>query len=585
MWAIIQATARAVRKYPGRIAWYIGLALVAIALNVIQPYVYKLAIDALVALFADQTAVSGSWSPGALILLWAGLSYGDHLILSYKDWYYWTQLSNPTYIDALHQGYEKILRFNYSFFARKKSGELMKMLDDGLEAYSQLGHLFFEQILLPCVSFFVLIVFAWTQSPALTITCLIVVPLHAAWQFYIARVTTPFIKKHQEAWHRLFGYIGDVFHNIITTKSFHQEHREINRIKKLSTEALNYTYQSSKIWVLSDMVEINTISQGVILFYGYLLIRDGSITIGTMLLFLNILTRLLVPVQIIKANIRDIQANGEKFRRLMSVLNKTPAMPISHSPHRQAQVLGKITFKNVFFAYNKERFVLKNFSLVCEPGEKVALVGHSGAGKSTIALLLMRFYDINKGRIELDGVDLRDWDYENLRSHFGVVWQENTLFHDSILNNIRYGTPKATMKQVVHAAEQSFAAGFIESLAKKYHSIVGERGVRLSGGEKQRIAIARALLKDPRIVILDEATSALDSITEREVQLGILNLIKERTAIIIAHRLSTVQHCDKIVVLDQGKVIAVGKHQELLKTCSQYQEMVSLQAHGFLASK
>nr|MBP7057539.1 ABC transporter ATP-binding protein [Candidatus Gracilibacteria bacterium] len=482
-------------------------------------------------------------------------------------------------------GYEKILRFNYSFFARKKSGELMKMLDDGVEAYSNLGHVFFEQILLPCLSFVVLIIFAWTQSPALTIACLIVVPVHAAWQFYIARITAPFIKKNREAWHRLFGYVGDVFHNIITTKSFHQENREINRIKKLSAEAIGHTHRSIKIWVLSDLLEINTISQGVILFYGYLLIREGSITIGTMLLFLNILTRLLVPVQIIKANIRDIQANGEKFRRLMSVLKSTPVMPMSAEPHQQSTVVGKITFKKVFFSYNEERSVLKNFSLVCEPGEKVALVGHSGAGKSTIALLLMRFYDIDKGSIELDGVDLREWDYENLRSHFGVVWQENTLFHDTILNNIRYGSPHATMKQVITAAEQSYASGFIESLAKKYNSIVGERGVRLSGGEKQRVAIARALLKNPRIVILDEATSALDSITEREVQRGILNLIKERTAIIIAHRLSTVQHCDKIVVLDQGSVIAVGKHQELLKTCSQYQEMVSLQTHGFLASK
>jgi ABC-type multidrug transport system fused ATPase/permease subunit len=220
--------------------------------------------------------------------------------------------------------------------------------------------------------------------------------------------------------------------------------------------------------------------------------------------------------------------------------------------------------------------------MTIKPGEHVALVGHSGAGKSTIAALLNRFYDVTGGRIVVDGTNLNDLDIRWWRSNIGLVLQENLMFNDTVLENIRYARPSATLDEVMLAAKRASADEFIERLPKKYDTEIGERGVKLSGGERQRLAIARAILKDPKIVILDEATSALDSLTERKVQEGIKELIAGRTAVIIAHRLSTVRSVDRIAVMEGGKLQAMASHDELLKTNNLYRQMVELQQGGVL---
>lgn len=585
MWLAIKAMVLlATKKYKGRTALYVAMTVALILLGTAQPYIYKEVVDGLVFLF-DKESISNAplLSLPLLIGIWIVISYSQTIFHAFKDWLFWDGLCNPTYIAYLSEYYQKILKLDYTFFIKKKAGSLMKVLDDGVEAYSNLGVVFFESLFIPSVTFFTLLFLAWTQSMELTITLLVLIPLQAGWSYYNFKKVNVLTKEKLKAWSKLFGHIGDVINNILTTKSFHQEAIEIKTVEKLSKDALYYQQKENRAWALFDLFDINTISHGAILLVGYQLIQAGTISLGTLLMFTAILNRLMVPIQMIKSNIRTIQADGVKFRRLQNLVKSTPAITTIANAHHQADIIGKIELKKVSFFYSGAKEALKNISLTINSGEKVALVGHSGAGKSTLALLLMRFYDVTKGAVLLDGIDLKEWDYENLRSHFGVVWQENMLFHKSILNNIRYSRPEASLAEIKAAAQQAYAHDFITALPKGYHAIVGERGVRLSGGEKQRVAIARALLKNPRIVILDEATSALDSVTEKEVQKGILNLIKDRTAIIIAHRLSTVQHCDKIVVMDKGRISAVGTHNELIKTCKQYKEMVKLQTHGFLA--
>ncbi len=243
---------------------------------------------------------------------------------------------------------------------------------------------------------------------------------------------------------------------------------------------------------------------------------------------------------------------------------------------------GAISFKDISFSYG-DADAIKNITLDIRPGEHLALVGHSGAGKSTVAMLLNRFYDVTDGAILVDGTDMRDLDVHWWRSQIGLVLQENITFNDTIKENIRYARPDATDAEIVDAATRASAHAFISKLPKGYDTLVGERGIRLSGGERQRVAIARAILKKPSIVVLDEATSALDSITEREVQNGIKSLIEGRTAVIIAHRLSTVRSVNRIAVLADGKLIACAPHEELLKTCDAYRTMVELQQGGILA--
>jgi ATP-binding cassette subfamily B protein len=216
-------------------------------------------------------------------------------------------------------------------------------------------------------------------------------------------------------------------------------------------------------------------------------------------------------------------------------------------------------------------------SLVIEPGENVALVGPSGAGKSTLFDLILRFYDPNSGAIRLDGIDIRELDPLELRSHIAVVSQQPAMFTGNVWENIRYGRPEAGDEEVRKAAELAYADNFIEQLPEKYESFLGESGVRLSGGQKQRIAIARAILKDPEILLLDEATSALDAESERQVQMALERLMRNRTSLIIAHRLATVKNVDRIVVLDSGKLIAQGTHRELLQSCALYENLARLQ--------
>ncbi len=577
---VIKAALRAVPKYKGSVALYCLLSLVLIGFGVYQPYLYKQAIDGLI--FILSPANSGHESNTLMwILLWFGVSYVTNIFTTVKDWIFWHQFSNPSFIDYLHDGYERLLNFQYDFFVQKKSGEVMKILDDGVEAYSSLINTIFQQLLIPILSFFVLLVFAWSQSKELTLTCLAIVPIQAVWSYFTYKKTSPHSKKASEGWHKLFGNIADVINNIMTTKSFHQEKKELKKADIASDQAMAYASKSEATWLVFDMLDLNTIAQAAVILIGYFLIKNGQISVGTLLMFTTILNQLLLPVRLIKSNIKHIQTNIIRYQKFQKMLKDAPVVPLATKGHTQSKTEGIISLRNVSFAYGNKRKVLNSINLDILPGEKVAFVGHSGAGKSTIALLLMRFYDVTKGSISLDGVDLRKWDYDNLRSHFGVVWQENILFHDTVLNNIRYSKPQAKKETVIVAAKQAHAHDYIEKFPKGYESIVGDRGIRLSGGEKQRVAIARALIKNPRIVILDEATSALDSITEKEVQKGIQNLIADRTAIIIAHRLSTVQHCDKIVVMDQGKIIAVGKHAELLKTNKQYKEMVTLQTNGF----
>lgn len=580
MWLVIQSFFHAISKYKLRVGAYLILTLLVLVTTSFQPYLYKEAVDGLI-----QNSISHTSSMEVLwlISIWFVLTYGQTIFESLRNWLFWDGLSNPTFVEYLESYYQQILQLDYSFFIKKKGGEVMKILDDGIEAYSSLTMVMFEQLLIPILSFFVLLAIAFYQNVTLTIICLIIVPLHALWTFYNYKKTKVYSNNSQKAWHKLFGSIGDTINNILTTKSFQQETHEHTHIKSLSAHAIEQQLRSNRIWFLADFFDINTFATASILITSFFLIGTENITVGTMVMFTNILNRLLVPVQVIKSNIREIQTNIIKYKALQNLLREKPTIANSNAGHSTNSLTGRLILKNISFTYENKKEILKNVSLNIAAGEKVALVGHSGAGKSTLAFLLMRFYDVQKGKILLDNKDIRDWNYDNLRSHFGVVWQENILFHKSIFDNIRYSKPDATEAEVIAAAKQAHAHEFIMRLPKQYKSIVGERGVKLSGGEKQRIAIARALLKDPRIVILDEATSALDSLTEQQVQKGILNLVKDRTAIIIAHRLSTIQHCDKIVVMDQGEIVAVGKHQELLKTCQLYQAMVQLQMNGFLA--
>jgi ATP-binding cassette subfamily B protein/subfamily B ATP-binding cassette protein MsbA len=326
-------------------------------------------------------------------------------------------------------------------------------------------------------------------------------------------------------------------------------------------------------------VVIPLASTGLLLYGGYQIIT-GELTLGDLMMFLVYLTMLLDPLATIAASAVTFQNNLAGLDRVLDVLEIDEELP-SHSGAvtlNRAKVRGAMSIRDVSFVYpDTEPNVLENVSLEVSPGETVALVGRSGAGKTTLTNLIARFYDPTSGSICLDGRDLRDIQLGSYRRLLGIVEQDVFLFDGTIGENIGYARRRASERNVVSAAEAAAADQFIRRLPDGYETIIGERGVKLSGGQRQRIAIARALLADPKILVLDEATSNLDSESEQLIQNSLAELLQDRTAFVIAHRLSTIAGADKIVVLDEGRVVEVGTHQELLRHGGRYRDMVYLQ--------
>jgi ATP-binding cassette subfamily B protein len=338
-------------------------------------------------------------------------------------------------------------------------------------------------------------------------------------------------------------------------------------------------------WWLSRLIELLwefllPMASVVLLLYGGLQVLEGRLSLGDLTMFLVYLTMLLEPMAVLATSVTQFQNNLSGFDRVLDLLNEPREMADCPGtrPVRKQAVAGRMTLENVGFAYpGTTNEVLRDINLDVDRGETIALVGKSGAGKTTLCNLIARFYDPTRGVIRLDGVDLRQLEVESYRRLLGIVEQDVFLFDGTIAENIAYGDRKASRSRIIHAAETANATEFIHRFPDGFDTLIGERGVRLSGGQRQRIAIARAVLADPRIFILDEATSNLDSESERLIQQSLASLLRGRTSFVIAHRLSTIRHADRILVLDEGMIVGLGTHDELLSNNGHYREMVELQ--------
>ncbi len=318
---------------------------------------------------------------------------------------------------------------------------------------------------------------------------------------------------------------------------------------------------------------------------GWLYIR-GELTIGTVLAFLGYVGSLFSPVQGLSGVYQTLQRASVSLDEIFAILDVQETLGDRPNARPVNSVQGQVEFQNVHFTYDQSnRPVLGGIDLLVRPGETLAIVGPSGSGKTTMMALLMRFYDPNEGSIRLDGADLRDLKQSSLRRNIGVVLQDPLLFNDTVRNNIAYGRPEASMAEVVEAAKAANAHDFISRLPEGYETMLGERGSRLSVGERQRITVARALIKDPPIIVLDEATSSLDAETEAMLQEALERLMKGRTTFVIAHRLSTVVGADRIIVLKEGRIVESGTHWELIRLGGYYASLVKRQTRGLIRNE
>ena len=426
------------------------------------------------------------------------------------------------------------------------------------------------------------IVFLFITNPRLTSVVLICIPLVIGPIMFFGRKVRRLSRNSQDEIANVGAYVGESIQQIKTVQAYTHEADDRTRFAEHVEKAFNVALQRIKTnsILITAVMSLVFVAIGALIWVGGRDVINGLMSAGELTAFVIYAVMVAMAVAAISGVIAELQRAAGALERLMDLLHAENEIEAPENPRSfNGKPSGALALEKLTFAYPSRRqtLAIDDVSLAIEPGENVALVGPSGAGKSTLFDLILRFYDPNSGAIRLDGIDIRELDPLELRSHIAVVSQQPAMFTGNVWENIRYGRPEAGNEEVRKAAELAYADNFIEQLPEKYDSFLGESGVRLSGGQKQRIAIARAILKDPEILLLDEATSALDAESERQVQMALERLMLNRTSLIIAHRLATVKNVDRIVVFDSGKLIAQGTHRELLQSCALYENLARLQ--------
>ena len=500
-------------------------------------------------------------------------------IFNYLAMFFITFLRNGVLKDIRNSLYKKTTTLPLDFFSEKKKGDLMaRISSDVLE----LQHSFLSILELivrdPLTIIFSLIVM-FSFSTKLTLFVLVFIPLSGGIISQIGKSLKRKSERVQNEQGEFLSIIEETLGGIKIIKAFNAQEKFM---KKFASSTLRFFNFSNKLLnrqnlasPVSEFLGILVIS--VLLWYGgSMVLVDQTLNGAIFLSYLGLAYNILTPAKGISKALYNIKKGDAAAQRVLDILEANDDMEDSNESINLKNLEKEIRFEKVYFSYGKN-IVLENFSLQIKKGRTIALVGPSGSGKTTVANLINRFYDIKEGQLKLDNIPINKIKKSTLYRLTGIVTQDSILFNDSISNNIALGNPKASKEEIMEAAVVANASEFIEKLDQGYDTLIGEGGNMLSGGQKQRLSIARAVLKNPDILILDEATSALDTASEKLVQNALENLMKNRTSLVIAHRLSTIKKADLIVVLNQGKIIETGTHKELLKKDSAYKKLVQLQ--------
>jgi ATP-binding cassette subfamily B protein len=384
---------------------------------------------------------------------------------------------------------------------------------------------------------------------------------------------------------RINAHLNESIQGIRVTQAFAQEKENIGFFDRMNTSNIrSWNLASALNQLFGPVIEITSaIGTLILLLYGTYLIQSGAMTVGVLVAFITYVGSFWEPITRLGNMYSQLLISMSSAERIFEFMDEKPAVPEKEKAGKLPQLRGDVRLENVTFGYEKDRPALKGIDLDIKAGLSVALVGHTGSGKSTIVNLLCRFYDTVEGRVLLDGIDVRDVTIESLRSQIGIVLQDTFIFSGSIRDNIRYGRPGASDADVEAAARSVRAHDFIADLPNGYDTEVEERGNALSVGQRQLLSFARALLANPRILVLDEATASIDTETELRIQEALATLLQGRTSFIVAHRLSTIRHADRIVVLDHGEIVDQGNHEELMKRPGHYRNLVDAQ-YRFLSA-
>lgn len=550
--------------------------LLAAGLGLLQPLLIKWIVDD--AIPHGQGGLL-NWLIFAMIL--AAIAQG---LVSVLQTFLNVKIGQGVMFDVRNQMYHHLHQMSIRFFTSTKTGDIMSRVNNdvnGLQSVvtdtiaSSLNN-----ILISVTTLVMMFVLDWR----LALLSLIMLPLFIVPTRKVGKMNYQAKKETQIKVGDLSSLMQETLSvsGALLVKSFVRQDYEFQRFEATNRELMRLQIRQSMIgrWFFAFITIVSTAGPAFIYWYGGHLVIDQDITLGTVIAFTAYLTRLFGPFAAL-ANIQvNIMGSVALFERLFEYMDMDIEIQEKEHPLVLQNVRGEIELEHVTFRYQPDRSVLEDVSFKIEPGQLVALVGPSGSGKTTISSLIPRLYDPTEGRVLVDGHDVRDLELQSLGEQIGMVTQETFLFHTTIRDNLRYGRPDATDEEVIAAAKAAYIHDLIASLPEGYDTIVGERGHKLSGGEKQRMAIARVILKAPKILILDEATSALDSHSEALIQQALEELMKNRTSLVIAHRLSTILAADKILVLEGGKLVETGKHDELLAQGGLYASLYKQQFEG-----
>lgn len=497
----------------------------------------------------------------------------------YLSYYVLNPLKNKIVNQLREDLYDKILRLPIGFFNEKRKGDLMSRMsnDVGEVEGSVVGTL--EGWIRDPMTIIVTLTVLFTISMQLTLFILIIIPLLG---LVIGRITKSLKRHSEEVAHKngeTFSIIDETLGGLRVIKAFNIEKLLRNKFFKTNEELLaaknNIAYKRDLASPLSEVLGVLLFT--VVLYYGgSLVLKNQLLEASAFLGFLAIFYNIINPAKALSTSFSNMRKGAAAINRIEEILNTPITVDDNPNGKQLPAFTDRIEFRNVSFAY-EDAVILDNINLTVKKGQTIALVGSSGAGKSTLADLVPRFHDVTGGEVLIDGVNIKDYSLHSVRSLMSIVTQEPILFNDTIANNIALGQQGATEEQITEAAQIANAHNFIIKKEGGYHSNIGDRGTKLSGGERQRLTIARAVLKNPPILILDEATSSLDTESERLVQDAINNMMQNRTSIVIAHRLSTIRHADEIIVLQKGKIVERGNHDELLAQNGFYRKLVEMQ--------